>query len=115
MKRYLSIIAAMAVVFSLALSGCGQQKAESSGAAINEAKAMETTEQKVDYLIGQAKAFYNSKDFQGAVDIAQYVLRYLDKDNQAAKDLIEKARAQIEALAKSAAQEAGSRLGSFGR
>ena len=94
---YLLIIGC--IILSFATAGCGAQKAESPRAAIDAAKTMQTAQEKTDYLITQAKAFYNSKDFQGAVDIAQHILRYLDKDSQAAKDLLMKAKDQLTAQA----------------
>jgi hypothetical protein len=96
-KTYILVVAC--IMLSFVLAGCGAQKAESSRAAIDATKAMQTVQEKTDYLVSQAKAFYNSKDFQGAVDIAQHILRYLDKDSQAAKDLLEKAKAQLQAQA----------------
>ena len=87
------------IILSFAAAGCGAQKAESSRTAIDTTKAMQTVQEKTDYLISQAKAFYNSKDFQGAVDIAQHILKYLDKDSQAAKDLLAKAKDQLTAQA----------------
>jgi hypothetical protein len=88
------------VVSSFAILGCGAQKAESGRAAIDIAKTMQTVQEKTNYLISQAKVFYNSKDFQSAVDIAQHVLVYLDKDSQAARDILEKAKEQLQARAK---------------
>ena len=94
---YLAVVAC--IMLSFVVAGCGAQKAESSRAAIDNVKTMQTVQEKTDYLLSQAKAFYNSKDFQGAVDIAQHVLRYLDKDSQAAKDLLTKAKEQLTAQA----------------
>jgi len=100
------------------LIGCSQQKADSSSAAIQAAKAMETAEQKVDYLIGQAKSFYNSKEFQNAIDTAQYILTQLDKDSQTAKSLLEKAKDALAAKAKEAVDSAtegmSKKIGNFG-
>jgi hypothetical protein len=93
------ILFILCMILSFVVAGCGAQKAETSRAAIDATKAMQTVQEKTDYLVSQAKAFYNSKDFQGAVDIAQYVLRYLDKDSQAAKDLLTKAKDQLTAQA----------------
>jgi hypothetical protein len=84
------------------VSGCSSNKASSSAEAISLSKAMETTQEKGEYLIGQAKAFYNSKDFQGAVDIAQHILKYVDKDSQEAKNLLEKAKEQLKVKAAAA-------------
>jgi outer membrane murein-binding lipoprotein Lpp len=96
-KAYMIFV--VCIMLSFVVAGCGAQKAETSRAAIDETKTMQTVQEKTDYLVSQAKAFYNSKDFQGAVDIAQHVLRYLDKDSQAAKDLLEKAKEQLTAQA----------------
>ena len=95
MKKALGLFLVIGLAVSLTLVGCGTQKAESSQAAIAESKTMQTTQEKVNYLVSQAQAFYSSKDFQQAVDIAQYVLSYLDKDSAAAKSILEKAKADL--------------------
>jgi uncharacterized protein YpiB (UPF0302 family) len=99
MKNSLSVMVVVSIMLSFIVAGCGTQKAESTSAAIDVAKTMDTVREKTDYLVSQAKAFYNSNDFQAAVDIAQYIIRYLDKDSQAAKDLLEKAKEQLAAQA----------------
>lgn len=105
----------LALAVCLVLAGCGGEKAASSREAIQTAKAMETTQEKMDYLIGQAKTFYSSKEFQQAIDVAQYVLQYLDKDSQEAKDLLEKAKDQLAALAEGAMEDAKKGLEDFGK
>jgi outer membrane PBP1 activator LpoA protein len=119
MRKDLSIIVVFCLVLGLGLVGCAQQKAASSGEAIEASKSMETVEQKVDYLVGQAKVFYNSKDFQQAVDVAQYILRSLDKDSQEAKNLLEKAKEALVAKAQeavgTATEDVKKKLGSFGQ
>jgi hypothetical protein len=115
MRRVLSVFLAVILMCSLSLVGCGQKKAESSSAAIDIAKTMETAEQKAQYLVGQAKTFYNSKEFQGAVDIAQYILRYIDQDSQEAKALLDKAKTALESAAKSAMEDAKKSFGDFGK
>ena len=115
MRKALAVALVIGLFFNLSLLGCASQKAESSNEAISIAGAMETAKEKYDYLIGQAKAFYNSEDFQGAIDIAKYILQYLDKDSQSAKDLIEKAKAALEAKAKSAVEDVKGALGDFSK
>lgn len=82
------------VVAGLAVAGCSQSgpKAATSGDAIEASKSIETVQARKDYLIAQAQSLYNSQKFQDAVDVAQHVLRYIDKDSQEAKDLLEKAK-----------------------
>ena len=104
-KQFLTILAGCLIV-SLVAIGCGAAKSESPKAAIDYSKTLKDTQEKVDYLVSQAKTYYNSKQFQGAVDIAQYVLRYLDSDSAAAKDLLQKAKDQLTAATKSAIEQA---------
>jgi len=92
------------------LIGC-TKKATSSSEAINVAAGMQTVQQKADYLVAQAKAFYSSKEFQQAINVAQYILANLDKDSLEAKDLLAKAKEQLAAAAKSAATDVKSKFG----
>lgn len=116
MRKILLLLFVLGLFSGLVFSGCAQQqKAESSKEAIEIAKTMETVEQKADYLINQARAFYNSKEFQEAVNAAQYVLRYLDKDSQAAKDLLGKAKEALSSAAKAAADDVKKKLPGFGQ
>lgn len=115
MKKGLVLMLTVCVALGLVVTGCGEKKAESSSEAIEVAKAMETTEEKVDYLVGQAKAFYGSKEFQDVVGAAQYILRYLDKDSQEAQNLLEKARDQLTAAAKEVLKAAEKNLGDFSK
>jgi len=115
MKKGLILGIVMALFFGLVLTGCGVKKAESSREAISVAKTIETTEQKVNYLVGQAKSFYNSKEFQGAVDIAQYILRYLDRDSQQAKDLLQEAKEALTSKVRGAVEDAKKGLSGFGK
>lgn len=115
MKRVLFLITAGAVSVGLVLAGCAQKKAASSGEAIKASESLQTVDQKVNYPIDQAKAFYNSREFQKAVDVARYVLRNLDKDSQPAKDLLEKATAQLKATAQKTMSDVKQKLGSIGQ
>lgn len=115
MKRFFFIAITLGLSASLLLAGCVQQRAASSKEAIETAGAMETTQQKVDYLIKQARAFYNFRDFQDAVNTAQYILRHLDKDSQAAQDLLQKAKNALASAAKSAAEDVKKKLPGFGQ
>ena len=87
----------MALIVCLALcsTGCGTKKAASSDEAIANADAMETVEEKVDYLIEQAEAFYESEQYKDAVESAQHVLSKLKKDSREAREILEKARKEM--------------------
>jgi len=103
------------LVLSIVFMGCGPKKVESYRVAINTAKAMETVEEKASYLISQTKAFYNSKEFDQAVQIAQYILRHVDRDSKDAKSLLEKAKAALKKAAEAAAADAKKKIGNFGK
>lgn len=111
MRSAAFLVLVLCLFGSLVLAGCGAKKAASGNEAIEVSKTLQTVQQKTDYLIGQAKAFYNSKDFQQAVNIAQYILSYVDKNSTEAQSLLEKAKAQLAALAQQKAQELTNKLG----
>lgn len=116
MRKNVLLVIVVIVLSWLVISGCGQtQKASSSGEAISIANTMKTVEEKANYLVQQAQAFYNSKDFQQAIDVSQYVLSKLDKDSQAAKSLLEKAKEQLQAAAKSMADDVSKKLNVMGK
>jgi hypothetical protein len=100
---------------TLFIAGCGSQKEATSKDAIEVAKAMDTVKEQTEYLLSQAKSMYNSKQFQDTIDIAQYILRYLDKDSQEAKNLIEQAKEAVTKQAKKLAGDAQKKLDTFGR
>lgn len=102
MKRFLAVAISLVLLSSMVLVGCGPKREASSQDAIKKIQTMATAKEKVDYLVGQAQAFYNSKDFQGVIDVAQYILSYLDKESLAAKDLITKAKNALAAEAQKA-------------
>jgi len=85
---------------------------------LNEFKVLSGTAEKVSFLLAKANEFYNSEQFQKAIDAAQYVLQYLDADSQEAKDLLAKAKDALVAAASDKLEEAktgiGEKLGIFG-
>ncbi|MFH1771555.1 MAG: hypothetical protein ABH872_01950 [Candidatus Omnitrophota bacterium] len=121
MKLLVFFMAAFFVFACIGITGCGNQgkKAQTSDEAINIAKAYEAVDQKVKYLISQAKAFYESQKFQHTLDIAQYILTNLDKDSKEAKDLLEKAKEALIARTKeaidAAAGEVKKKIGDIGK
>jgi len=138
-KQVLNISIGM-FVLCLIFSGCSQQgsqsnqaeapEAQSMGAkmakveqkvaataqeAINYAKKIEDVKAKKDYLIAQAQNFYKSEDFQQVVDVAQYVLAYVDKDSAEAKNLLDKAKKELQAAVDGAVTDVKDKMGSFGK
>ena len=104
-------VAAVALVAGVSAAvGCAK-KAASSAEAIQHAQVLSTPQQKADYLVGQARAFLNSKEYQEAIKTAQHVLASIDANSQAARDLLEKAKAQLAGKAKAAAGDAKKALG----
>jgi len=95
MKRFLYVASVLGLCLGLVLAGCGRKKAASSDEAITNANAMETTQEKVDYLIKQAEAFYDSKQYTDAVESAKYILRNLEEDSEQAKEILAKAQKEL--------------------
>jgi len=115
MKRLAVLIMVFCLAAGFMLVGCGPQKAATTQDAINETKTMPTVQEKTVYLVNQAQAFYNSNEFQGAVEIAQYILRYLDKDSAAAKNLLQEAQDGIAAQLKQNMEEAKKSFSGLGK
>jgi 2-oxo-4-hydroxy-4-carboxy--5-ureidoimidazoline (OHCU) decarboxylase len=70
--------------------------------AIETAKSFNAISDQVNYLVEQAQKFYDSEQFTEVIDIAEYILQYLDKNSQEAKNLLmeaHKALASVEAVA----------------
>jgi predicted RNA-binding protein with EMAP domain len=126
-NRTLSVISVFLVVAGLALSGCSKEPSSESSLsassttqeAIEASKTMATTQDKVNYLVNQAKTFYNSEQFRKAIDTAQYILAQLDQNSQEAKSLIDKAKEQLTAQTQkavdTATEDIKNKIGSFGQ
>lgn len=114
MKNKTVLVLILALVCAVSFAGC-TKKAASTQEAINTSEVMKTVQEKANYLISQAQAFYNSKEFQGAIELGQYVLSNLDQNSQAAKDLIEKAKTEITKAAQDAMNKAKEGLGFGGK
>ena len=115
MKGIVLSLIAFAVLTGLVISGCGSAKEASGRDAIDKSQVMTTIQQKTDYLVGQARAFVNSKQFDQAVSVAQYILSNVDSNSQEARSLLEKAKSQLTAQAKSAMENAKKQFGGFGK
>ncbi|MDD4900218.1 MAG: hypothetical protein PHT31_01960 [Candidatus Omnitrophica bacterium] len=113
MKKLLLLGLIICFGFGLILAvGCAK-KAATVDEAIQNSQTLKTVQEKANYLIQQAQAFYNSKEFQQAIQTAQYVLSNLDANSQSAKDLIEKAKTQLQAAAQNVAGDVSNKL--FGK
>jgi len=112
-----SVFMAVIVVafLSVALIGCGAQKEASSQAAIQKSQSMATIQQKTDYLVGQARAFINSKNFDQAVSVAQYILTNVNSNSQEARTLLEKAKSELAAQASKAMADVKQKFSGFGK
>jgi len=113
MKKALLFVIVIGLSLGVFLNAGCTKKAASVSEAIQNSRALKTVQEQANYLVSQAQAFYNSKEFQQAIQAAQYVLGNLDKNSQAAKDLIEKAKAQLQAAAQKAVVDAKNKL--FGK
>jgi len=113
MKKALLLGVVICLSFGMFLNAGCTKKAASVSEAIQNSQALKTVEEKANYLVKQAEAFYSSKEFKQAIESAQYVLNNLDKNSVAAKDLIAKAKAQLASAAQKAASDATNKL--FGK
>ena len=115
MKKMFCAVLAVCLAVSLCVAGCAPAKASSSQEAIQKSQSMETVKQKTDYLVSQAKAFYNTKQFQDVVTLTQYVMQKVDATSQEAKALLEKAKTEMTAEMKKAAEEMKKQFSGVGK
>lgn len=116
MKKVNVMVLVCFVFLGLAwMSGCGEKPAASSQAAIEQSKAKGSVQEQVNYLAAQAKSFVNSKNFDEAVNVANYILTNLDKNSQAAKDILMQAKAEMQKTAESTMNDMKNKLGNLGK
>ncbi|MFH1092548.1 MAG: hypothetical protein V1739_00175 [Candidatus Omnitrophota bacterium] len=87
-----------------------EKAAKTADEAINFAKTLKSVQGKKDYLLTQAQALYNSKELEEVVGIAKYVLAYVDKDAAKAKQLLEKATQDLEAMTRGGIDQAAKKI-----
>jgi len=105
MKKVTIALVIVCIAFSMAVVGCGPKKAETPKEAIETSKTMDATKARENYLVAQAKAFYNAKDYKGAVELSKYVINFVDKNSVAAQDILQKAQEDLRAQMQQAANE----------
>ena len=115
MRKSNVCIAVLCLLLSFSVLGCAQKKAASSQEAIETSKQLKTVDEQVHYLVGQANAFINGKEFNDAITTAQYVVSNLDQNSAEAKSLIERAKAEMQKAAQGAVNDMKSKLNSLGK
>lgn len=118
MKKLLVLVMVVCVGIVLVFSGCAK-KAATSNDAISQADTLKTLDEKVKFLVSQANDFLDSKQYQQAVNVAQYILSNFDKNSADAKSILQKATDMLKAEASKVVDKAKSdvqnKLGSFGK
>ena len=111
MKRITTVLVAVSFVFAVGIMGCSQKpQSANSSEAIEQAKTLQSVEEQAKFLGKEANAFINSEQFDEAIKTAKYVLSKLDKESQEAKSLIERAKQELETMAREKAEEAKAKL-----
>lgn len=113
MVRFRYFILLVILFLSPSIMGCEENKLPSVTQVIDQSKFEGAQEKQVDYLIQEARKFYDSKEYKEALELAQYTLTYLDQHSQQALDLIQKIKDQLSVVASSAAQDIRKMLDSF--
>jgi hypothetical protein len=89
----------LCVLLALSSSSCAPKRAISSEEAISTANSMDTSQEKIDYLIPHAQTFYDSGRYREAIETAQYILKNLDNDSQEARKILARIRKEAEVSA----------------
>lgn len=96
-----TMLAVWAVAAVLMITGCARQaKTENSQQAIQQSQQLSTPEEKVDFLVSEAKAFLDEKKYDEGIQTANYILANLDQQSKEAQEIIQTARAEIEKTAR---------------
>lgn len=110
MNKSLLLIFTTIVLAGFLTGGCAKKEANSQQ-AIEQSKSMKTVDAQVKYLVGQANAFINSKQFDQAIATAKYVLTNLDQNSAEAKSILEKAQAELTKTAKAVVGDMKNKFG----
>ena len=105
MKKATITLVIVCIAFSTALVGCGPKKVATPKEAIETAKTMDATKARENYLVAQAKAFYEAKDYKGAIELSKYVINFVDKNSKSARGILQKAKEDLSAQMRQAAKE----------
>lgn len=96
-----AILTVWAVAAVLMITGCEKQaKTQNSQQAIQQSQQLSTSEEKVNFLISEAKAFIGQKKYDEGIQTANYILANLDQQSKEAQDILTTARAEIEKTAR---------------
>lgn len=68
--------------------------------AIKASENLQTHQEKVDYLVKEAKCMYKKEMFHDAVEVCKHILQSLDKKSKEAKTLLEDALKELGSLGK---------------
>jgi hypothetical protein len=115
MKKWMAVLVVIFTGVGLLLGCAKSDKQVSSAAAIQAAEAIQDAQGKLNYLIGQAKSFYNSKEFKQAVEVAQYILAKVDQNSLTAKQILQDATAKLQAMANQAVSDVKQKIDSLGQ
>lgn len=111
MKRLTLLLAAFVIV-AATLVGCAQApKSANSSEAIDYAKTLEGVEAQAKFLLKEAEAFVNSKQYDEAIKAAKYVISTYESEADAAKKILEDAQAELKKLAEAKADELKAKMG----
>ncbi len=87
----------------------------SAKAAIAQAQTIPVLKDKIDFLAAQAQGFLGQKNYQEAVNVAQFILTKLDANSIQAKSVMDQAKSQIAQAAQGAMGNMMGKLGAFGK
>ncbi|MDP8234137.1 MAG: hypothetical protein P9M06_04990, partial [Candidatus Saelkia tenebricola] len=75
MRKMMFLMVSMILASSILITGCSKEgTVASSMDAIDIAKTLATTQEKISYLTTEAETLYRSEKFQDVANIAQYIL-----------------------------------------
>ncbi|MCR4291975.1 MAG: hypothetical protein NUV76_03760, partial [Candidatus Kuenenia sp.] len=82
--------------------------------AIKASENLQTNQEKVDYLVKEAKGMYKKEMFHDAVEVCKHILQSLDKKSKEAKTLLDDALKELGSLGKEILEGVKKNIGNYG-
>ena len=96
MKLFMLILAAAMIVGTSSFSEAKKTPQMSTEEIINNAQTLQSSEEKIEYLLIKGDELLETKQYQEAFDVAQYVLTELDPTSEKAISILTSAQEHLD-------------------
>ena len=116
MKNTQLIIGVVCAMLVVSVYGCNSKpKAKNANEAVAQSKNMPDVKAQADYLVSEAKAFLNSKQYDEAMKTAQYIASNFQESAAEAQKIIEQSAQELQKEASAKMDEMKQNLSGIGK